>query len=185
MESSRSEVSTSAPWRQRSAGKSPQTRGHNKDTIRVTVGASGSQKGPFVPPDYFKLRVSGSLSRQRSRVRAPSSPPYIPKHLPDVWDLSDKRMRGPIRVRYALRGIKSESVSIRPMSRTIIRTTLLFAARLCVRGLGRERSASLIFPGRFFESVVGGQIGNRLRFAFRVRGSLVGANAQSLGSNWG
>jgi len=32
-----------------------------------------------VTPIFYKLRQNLSLSRQRSRVRAPSSPPYIPK----------------------------------------------------------------------------------------------------------
>src|SRR5580692_10567681 len=36
---------------------------------------------------------SAALSRQRSRVRAPSSPPYIPKDLRNIWDLSDKQIR--------------------------------------------------------------------------------------------
>ena len=30
---------------------------------------------------FYKLPLSCALSRQRSRVRAPSSPPYIPKEL--------------------------------------------------------------------------------------------------------
>ena len=48
---------------------------HNKDTISVPMGVSERQKGPSEPSDYLGLRVSHSLSRQRSRVRAPSSPP--------------------------------------------------------------------------------------------------------------
>jgi hypothetical protein len=35
---------------------------------------------------------SAALSRQRSRVRAPSSPPYIPKDLWDVWTYSDSEI---------------------------------------------------------------------------------------------
>ena len=50
-------------------------RGHSKDTISIPRGVSERQKGPSEPSDYLGLRVSHSLSRQRSRVRAPSSPP--------------------------------------------------------------------------------------------------------------
>ena len=32
-------------------------------------------------PIFYKLRQNTALSRQRSRVRAPSSPPYIPNDL--------------------------------------------------------------------------------------------------------
>jgi hypothetical protein len=45
-----------------------------------------------VAVSFCKLRVSDSLSRQRSRVRAPSSPPHFPKDLRNVWTYSDKRI---------------------------------------------------------------------------------------------
>ncbi len=47
---------------------------------------------PPIARRFYKLRVLGSLSRQRSRVRAPSSPPYIPKDLRNIWDLSDNQI---------------------------------------------------------------------------------------------
>ena len=50
-------------------------RGHNKGTITVTIRALKRQKEPSVTPIFYKLRQNTALSRQRSRVRAPSSPP--------------------------------------------------------------------------------------------------------------
>jgi hypothetical protein len=37
-----------------------------------------------VTPIFYKLRQNTALSRQRSRVRAPSSPPYIPNDLSGI-----------------------------------------------------------------------------------------------------
>jgi len=44
------------------------------------------QKKPSVTLVFCKLRPSFSLSRQRWRVRAPSSPPLIPKILESIGD---------------------------------------------------------------------------------------------------
>ena len=53
---------------------SGQKLGHNKDTITVPRCAFSGLLEPSIARRFYKLRVSGSLSRQRSRVRAPSSP---------------------------------------------------------------------------------------------------------------
>jgi hypothetical protein len=50
-------------------------RGHIKGTITVSKGSSGRVRLPSITPGFNELRQSGGLSRQRSRVRAPSSPP--------------------------------------------------------------------------------------------------------------
>jgi hypothetical protein len=54
-------------------------RGHIKDTITVPIRSHKRQKEPSVTLIFCKLQLSSALSRQRSRVRAPSSPPHIPK----------------------------------------------------------------------------------------------------------
>ena len=56
-------------------------RGHSKATISGAMCPFGGSREPSVPPVFNKLRVSTRLSRQRSRVRAPSSPPLNPEHL--------------------------------------------------------------------------------------------------------
>jgi hypothetical protein len=68
-------------------GRGLQGRGRGFDMGSITVPdrTLQRQKEPSVTLVFCKLRPSFSLSRQRSRVRAPSSPPYIPKHLRDVW----------------------------------------------------------------------------------------------------
>jgi len=50
-------------------------RGSDKGPIRVAIGTSERQKKPSVTLSFNKLRKDAGLSRQRSRVRAPSSPP--------------------------------------------------------------------------------------------------------------
>jgi hypothetical protein len=55
----------------------------------VTIRALKRQKEPSIAPIFYKLPVSCALSRQRSRVRAPSSPPYIPGDLWSVCPSSD------------------------------------------------------------------------------------------------
>jgi hypothetical protein len=52
-------------------------RGHNKGTITVAIRASKRQKEPSIALIFYKLPLSCALSRQRSRVRAPSSPPEL------------------------------------------------------------------------------------------------------------
>ncbi len=49
-----------------------------------------------------------------------------------------------------------------------------------VRGSRRKRLASLILTNQLLEPVVSDQFGNRARPAFRLRGLLVGVNAQRL-----
>ncbi len=56
-------------------------RGHIKGTITVPTGSLGRIRLPSITPGFNELRQNGGLSRQRSRVRAPSSPPFIPKDL--------------------------------------------------------------------------------------------------------
>jgi hypothetical protein len=54
-------------------------QGHNMDTITVPRCSFSGLLEPPIARRFYKLRVSGSLSRQRSRVRAPSSPPTFQK----------------------------------------------------------------------------------------------------------
>ncbi len=56
-------------------GRKGRGRGHIKATITVPRCSHKRQLEPSVTLSFYNLRVSGSLSRQRSRVRAPSSPP--------------------------------------------------------------------------------------------------------------
>src|SRR5438270_12908603 len=72
-------------------GRGLQGRGRGFDMGSITVPDRSlqRQKKPSVPLVFCKLRPSFSLSRQRSRVRAPSSPPHIPKELRNVWTYSD------------------------------------------------------------------------------------------------
>ena len=60
-------------------------RGFDMGSITVPDRSLQRQKKPSVTLVFCKLRPSFSLSRQRSRVRAPSSPPHIPKDLWAVW----------------------------------------------------------------------------------------------------
>jgi hypothetical protein len=69
-------------------------RAEDVGPIRVSVGTLERQKKPSVTPSFYKLRLDGALLRQRSRVRAPSSPPYIPKDLRNVWTYSDNHIWG-------------------------------------------------------------------------------------------
>jgi hypothetical protein len=64
-------------------------RGCDKGAITGSKGVSGLQKWPSGAPDFNKLRIPSLLSRQRSRVRAPSSPPLILNALDSNGILSD------------------------------------------------------------------------------------------------
>jgi hypothetical protein len=95
--SAKGQLSTTGPYRSLSrishGGRGLQGRGHGFDMGSITVPdrTLQRQKKPSVTLVFCKLRPSFSLSRQRSRVRAPSSPPYIPKDLRDVWTYSDSK----------------------------------------------------------------------------------------------
>ena len=65
----------------RGRGLQGRGRGSNKGPITVPQDVSGLRKSPSVPPDSNGLPTSNWLSRQRSRVRAPSSPPFKLKNL--------------------------------------------------------------------------------------------------------
>jgi len=65
----------------RGRGLQGRGRGFDMGSITVPDRALQRQKKPSVTHVFCKLRPSFSLSRQRSRVRAPSSPPYIPEEL--------------------------------------------------------------------------------------------------------
>src|ERR1700694_3246623 len=67
-------------------------RGFDMGSITVPDRTLQRQKKPSVTLVFCKLRPSFSLSRQRSRVGAPSSPPHIPKDLRDVWTYSDNEI---------------------------------------------------------------------------------------------
>ena len=58
------------------------------------------QKEPSIALIFYKLPFSYALSRQ-SRVRAPSSPPDIPKYLWDVWDQRDNKVCSTNAAQYA------------------------------------------------------------------------------------
>src|SRR5437868_5396322 len=97
------------------------------------MGTSERQKKPSVTRSFNRLLSASVLSRPRSRVRAPSSPPHIPKGLWDVWTYSDSE------IWFDMGAIRSLPPVLRmffilhftsPRFGTIILTTLLCAARL-------------------------------------------------------
>jgi hypothetical protein len=85
---------------------------HSREYSRTEQGQAGMSrncKAPYKPFGVGKLRASsaccgnplleesGSLSRQRSRVRVPSSPPFIPKEIGEFCPNHRGREKGAFR----------------------------------------------------------------------------------------
>jgi hypothetical protein len=92
-------------------------------TISIAKGVSGSQNGPSVPPDFCKLRASGSLSRQRSTYI------YRDDKETDGVPRSDGRKRR----------------DIMPWDRTVE-----FGDRTCRSKMQLHNSPTIIIPSRSF-----------------------------------
>ena len=104
-----SQLSTQIPIKKRSfsasinprrtgPGRGLQGRGRGFDMGSITVPDRSlqRQKKPSVTHVFCKLRSSFSLSRQRSRVRAPSSPPFIPEELIGIGGIN-RGAKGPLK----------------------------------------------------------------------------------------